>query len=612
MLIFISVLIQLLIQVALTVICVAVASSKGRNQALWGILGFFFGLITFIVIAALPSRIAVDVRHCPQCDAETDLDSVDCSDCGASFVAEAAGRGLKPARFVTPLVGLVVGLVFVFILLQATKLSPESLSGEGATREQIEQVREQLAELPPVVLIWPVSPGLESTRSQKSAAGLVWQRLLATLELMILGGGLAVLLAWVLGLGLRRRHPGITAGRMYVAALASVPLVWLAIILILGLAVQYGWFPASGWKSFWDDPQDHLLRLVMPIYSIAILGGLWAALEMRSRGPASAMVVLCRALGLVLRHAGMLLSGLILLETLFGIPAAAVIIWLALFSRFLGNLLLAAVDGDPPARIEGIKRTESSRALVIGGGVTLGLLLLLFLMPFGVQDSQTQDIMNRLSGPSVAHWLGTDHLGRDVFSRVLHGGRTAALIGLPMGLLALLVGLPMVIARIMLDRAGTRALLYGIEGVLEGLVAVPWFVIAILIQVSAGVGWPFLALAVILVPRALRVGWAMGAGANLQVFHLAVLALRLGALFLAAALALSSAISFLGLGVQPPDVELGLILAGGRQYMVTTPWIFMFPGLVITLIAATWLMVATLFSHSGAQYRPVGWAHTMS
>ena len=81
----------------------------------------------------------------------------------------------------------------------------------------------------------------------------------------------------------------------------------------------------------------------------------------------------------------------------------------------------------------------------------------------------------------------------------------------------------------MLDRARIPELVYGIEGVLEGMVAVPWLVIGILIQSNWGAGWPFLALAVILVPRALRVGWALGAGAPLQVVHLATVALRLGA-----------------------------------------------------------------------------------
>ena len=117
----------------------------------------------------------------------------------------------------------------------------------------------------------------------------------------------------------------------------------------------------------------------------------------------------------------------------------------------------------------------------------------------------------------------------------------------------MLVAFPMVIARITLDRARSWALMYGIEGVLEGLVAVPWLVMGILIQASVGPGWPFLALAAIFVPRALRVGWAMGAGEGLQIAQLAPVALRLGALFLATTLAMSTTLGLGGLACRRPS-----------------------------------------------------------
>ena len=416
----------------LGVICGAVAISKGRNSWLWGILGFFFGVITLIVIAALPgvrpqwrvvdTSAARSVRHCPQCNAENDLESNFCTNCGTrlSLEPEVEGRVVAPARFVTPLVGLLVGLIFALILLQATKPSAETILGESATPGNVERLRARFAELPPVVLFWPVSPGLLSFGTGQSPARLVWHRVPATLEIMILGGGLAVLLAWGLALGLRRRHPGITAGRLAVAGLAAVPVVWLGLMTILELFHYFDWLPPVRYAYLWDDPKSNLLQLFWPIYAVGLIGGLWTALEMRSREDTTAMMVLLRALGLVLRHGGMLLSGIILLELVFAVPglgitflgstrhldptdwgvSAAVIIWLALLSRFLGNLLLAAVDESPPARTGAIRGTESGRALAIGGGVTIGLMLLLLLIPFvAPQDPMAVGLTDRLVGP---------------------------------------------------------------------------------------------------------------------------------------------------------------------------------------------------------------------
>ena len=417
------------------------------------------------------------------------------------------------------------------------------------------------------------------------------------------------------------------------ASLATLPLFWVGLLMLLVMIRYYEWLPPSGYHSLLDDPKNNLLQLFWPIYAIGIIGGLWIALEMRSREDASPLIVLARAAGLVLRHGGMLVTGVILLETVSAIPgigrllmeaaynrdipvlgaSAAVFIWLALWSRLLGNLVLAAVDGIAPARTEALNGKESVTTLAIGAAVTLGLLVLLFLLPLiASQDPKVASLQESLASPSGGHWLGTDQFGRDIFSRVLHGGRSAAAIGLPMALLALLVGVPMVVARVSLDRSNASGLVYGIEGVLEGLVGVPWLVVGILIQVNGGGGWPFAALAVILVPRALRVGWSLGAGERLQVASLIPAVLRLGALFLAAAVAMSAALGFLGLGIQPPRADLGLMLSQSRQFMEIAPWTVIFPGIVISLVGATWLVVATLFSRSGQEYRPVGWVHAMS
>ncbi len=121
------------IAVAFSVICVLVANAKGRNPWLWGILGFFFGFITLIVIAVLPSTrssgpdgetsAAGGVQPCPQCGKENPGESSFCTNCGAALGLEVEAPVPASARFLTPLVGLIAGLRFALIFLQATKLS---------------------------------------------------------------------------------------------------------------------------------------------------------------------------------------------------------------------------------------------------------------------------------------------------------------------------------------------------------------------------------------------------------------------------------------------------------------------------------------------------------
>ena len=188
----------------------------------------------------------------------------------------------------------------------------------------------------------------------------------------------------------------------------------------------------------------------------------------------------------------------------------------------------------------------------------------------------------------------------------------AAIIALPVTLIAMLVGVPMFILRISLDRASSLRMSYIVEGVLEGLLAVPWLVMGILIQAKLGAGLPFVALTAILVPRAIRVGWALGAEERLDGLSVAGMILRQGALFLAAATVIGAALGFLGLGVQPPTPDLGVIISESRSYVVRNPGLMVYPGIVLTAIVATWLIVAALLSRSGTQQRAVRWSHIMS
>ena len=381
----------------------------------------------------------------------------------------------------------------------------------------------------------------------------------------------------------------------------------------------------------------HSLRPVLAIcLVVGVTGGLWTALQLPSREDVSPLIALALAAGLVLRHGGMLLSGMILLEVLIGLPglgalflsfgygdlalfgaSAAVFAWLTLWSRFLGNLVLATVGGIAPTRTETRRGAVHGAAIAIGGGVTLVLLAFLFLAPVvAAHDPIGFNLLERFAGPSDAHWLGTDKQGRDIFSRVVHGGRLAAELCVPMVLLALMTSIPMVVARIVLDRSGMPKLLHGVEGVLEGLVSVPWLMLGILIQLHVFGDWPLWAgLAVVLAPRALRVGWALGANEHLRRDHLAIVAVQAGTLLMAAALTAVVALGFVGLVSQPPTADLGLMLREYRLLVGEAPWALIFPGAFVVLVTAAWLVMATLFSQvsqARSEYRPAGCVHALS
>lgn len=208
----------------------------------------------------------------------------------------------------------------------------------------------------------------------------------------------------------------------------------------------------------------------------------------------------------------------------------------------------------------------------------------------------------RLEAPSLAHPFGTDALGRDLFSRVVAGSRIAlgvallgtgisALLGVTLGLLAGYYGG-------WLDQTLSRAM--------DVWMAFPGLLLAVVIVARLGpslqnsiialgiVGAPsfyrlvrstsFSASRSSYVESALAVGCR---GRRIILLHIlpnllspltVLLTMRLGVMILAA-----GSLSFIGLGAQPPTPEWGALLAGGRDYMDSAPWLAVLPGLCITL-----------------------------
>jgi peptide/nickel transport system permease protein len=225
-------------------------------------------------------------------------------------------------------------------------------------------------------------------------------------------------------------------------------------------------------------------------------------------------------------------------------------------------------------------------------------------------DPLEQDLANNYAGPSSAHPLGTDDLGRDVWSRLVFGARISLAIAFSSVALALVVG----------SVLGLFAAYYGgaVDAILmrfmDVLLALPGILlgIAIVVVLGNGVENTVIAVAVFSVPTFARLvrgsalsilerdhvvaTRALGASALRVVFgHVLPNALTplvvQATLQLGTAILIASGLSFLGLGVQPPHPEWGAMLSKGRELVRTTPVAAFAPGLAITLLVLSFSLV---------------------
>ena len=265
-----------------------------------------------------------------------------------------------------------------------------------------------------------------------------------------------------------------------------------------------------------------------------------------------------------------------------------------------------AADGLPvrsAARgLRGLLATLGGGVLWSGAGVLLIVLVALFAPHLTPHSPDQGDLLARLQPPGGEHLLGTDALGRDLLTRLLHGARVSLLIGLAAVAAAALVGIPIGILAGYL-RGPVDDLLMRIMDI---LLAVPNILIAILIMAVSGPGIGNLVLAIGLwnVPGFARIArsatlsiaerdFVMAAKAlgnrPSRVMFVHILPNAMSQLLVIASLAIAGAImaesglSFLGLGV-PPDVpSWGLIISEGRSYLRQAPHITTLAGLCIML-----------------------------
>lgn len=244
----------------------------------------------------------------------------------------------------------------------------------------------------------------------------------------------------------------------------------------------------------------------------------------------------------------------------------------------------------------------------VGALVVLGLHVLLAVFA-DVATRYPYDQMSFdavMKGPSASHWFGTDRYGRDMFSRVVYGGRITLAFGFGAVAVCFLIGLP----------AGLIAAYFGgivdqvIMRIMDVLMSFPTLLLGLLILIIAGpnLGNLILAVGLVYCPRTTRVVRSAALAVRHSAFIEAaqargerapyiivreLLPCAWGPIIVEACIRLGYAIllgasfNYLGLGVQPPAADWGALVHEARSYMLRAPWTVVFPILFISTLVAS-------------------------
>ncbi len=237
-------------------------------------------------------------------------------------------------------------------------------------------------------------------------------------------------------------------------------------------------------------------------------------------------------------------------------------------------------------------------ALVVGGFLALAALAPA-LAPYAPDDQ----IARRLTPPQRAYPMGTDEFGRDILSRIVYGARISLWVGVVSVGIAVAGGATMGLA---CGYVGGRLDIL-LMRLVDVMFSIPPIILAITLTgvLGPGLNHAMIAIGLVYLPTFARIARgpvlvvagreyveaarASGAGAA-RVIGLHVLPNVAAPLIVQTTLALSTAIlaeatlSFLGLGIQPPDPSWGTMLGTGRKYMELAPWVAIFPGAAVMLL----------------------------
>jgi peptide/nickel transport system permease protein len=259
------------------------------------------------------------------------------------------------------------------------------------------------------------------------------------------------------------------------------------------------------------------------------------------------------------------------------------------------------------------------KVVTVGSGILTVILLAAVFAPFvAPYDPSLVSLPDRLAPPGWDHILGTDALGRDVLSRVIFGARTSMIIGVSVVIVAGMVGIGLgllagmkggMVDQIIMRLADAQMAFPGLLLIIA-IVAALGSSMQILVIVLSASGWMIYARLVrgnVLqlreqpFVRAAEMGGCKTARIMRKHLlpNLAALIMTQAMLELALIVQAEASLSFLGLGIQPPQVSWGLMVAENRPYLESGWWTIVFPGLALALtvlsvnLIASWLRIRT-------------------
>ncbi len=234
--------------------------------------------------------------------------------------------------------------------------------------------------------------------------------------------------------------------------------------------------------------------------------------------------------------------------------------------------------------------------------IFIGIICLLtpWIAPYGYEQ---QDLALGASAPSAAHWFGTDTLGRDLLTRVMYGGRVSLTVGLIATAVALTIG---VTWGAIAGYTGGR-----VDAIMMRLVdiiyALPFMIFIVLLMVVFGRSLLLLFLAIGAVEWLTMARIVRGQVQTIRQLEFVEAAISIGlskaaiirrhiipnalgpvivytTLTIPNVMLLEAFLSFLGLGIQPPESSWGVLIANGVESMEEYPWLLVFPGLALSIV----------------------------